>query len=162
VVARDKLRVSKNADKLKVVDANATIQRHAAASAACICTAHPKHPFMDSISSTRATKATAARSSPRLSPRHAGGQGQIEGVAVGPTTAFPGIDGCDCNPCCQGVGGAQGGVLRRRVRFGTQRLHRRNTQVESLVPVPYHFAARARTNVGTKGTCNLILVLTLT
>src|SRR3984893_1956793 len=29
VVSRDKLRVSKNAEKLKVVDANATIQRHA-------------------------------------------------------------------------------------------------------------------------------------
>ena len=29
VVSRDKLRVTKNADKLKVVDANATIQRHA-------------------------------------------------------------------------------------------------------------------------------------
>jgi S-(hydroxymethyl)glutathione synthase len=29
VVPRDKLRVSKNADRLKVVDANATIQRHA-------------------------------------------------------------------------------------------------------------------------------------
>ena len=29
VVPRDKLRVSKNADKLKVVDANAAIQRYA-------------------------------------------------------------------------------------------------------------------------------------
>jgi S-(hydroxymethyl)glutathione synthase len=48
VVARDKLRVSKNADKLKVVDANAAIQRHACTA----CGVHmygrienTKHPF---------------------------------------------------------------------------------------------------------------------
>jgi S-(hydroxymethyl)glutathione synthase len=48
VVARDKLRVSKNADKLKVVDANAAIQRHACTG----CGVHMygriennKHPF---------------------------------------------------------------------------------------------------------------------
>src|SRR6202790_3294597 len=48
VVPRDKLRVSKNAEKLKVVDANATIQRHACTG----CGVHmygrienTKHPF---------------------------------------------------------------------------------------------------------------------
>jgi S-(hydroxymethyl)glutathione synthase len=48
VVSRDKLRVSKNAEKLKVVDANATIQRHACTG----CGVHmygrienTKHPF---------------------------------------------------------------------------------------------------------------------
>ena len=48
VVPRDKLRVSKNADKLKVVDANAAIQRHACTA----CGVHmygrienTKHPF---------------------------------------------------------------------------------------------------------------------
>jgi S-(hydroxymethyl)glutathione synthase len=48
VVPRDKLQVSKNADKLKVVDANATIQRHACSQ----CGVHmygrienTKHPF---------------------------------------------------------------------------------------------------------------------
>src|SRR5258708_34281855 len=48
VVSRDKLRVSKNADKLKVVDANAAIQRHACTG----CGVHmygrienTKHPF---------------------------------------------------------------------------------------------------------------------
>ena len=48
VVPRDKLRVSKNGEKLKVVDANAPIQRHACAQ----CGAHmygrienQKHPF---------------------------------------------------------------------------------------------------------------------
>ena len=48
VVARDKLRVSKNSDKLKVVDANATIQRYACKD----CGVHmygrienTKHPF---------------------------------------------------------------------------------------------------------------------
>jgi S-(hydroxymethyl)glutathione synthase len=35
VVSRDKLRVSKNAEKLKVVDANATIQRHACTGCGC-------------------------------------------------------------------------------------------------------------------------------
>ena len=48
VVARDKLRVSKNADKLKIVDANAAIQRYACSG----CGVHmygrienTKHPF---------------------------------------------------------------------------------------------------------------------
>ena len=48
VVSRDKVRVSKNAEKLKVVDANATIQRHACTG----CGVHmygrienAKHPF---------------------------------------------------------------------------------------------------------------------
>ena len=48
VVPRDKLRVTKNAEKLKVVDANATIQRHACTG----CGVHmygrienTKHPF---------------------------------------------------------------------------------------------------------------------
>jgi S-(hydroxymethyl)glutathione synthase len=48
VVSRDKLRVTKNAEKLKVVDANATIQRHACKE----CGVHmygrienTKHPF---------------------------------------------------------------------------------------------------------------------
>ena len=48
MVARDKLRVAKNADRLKVVDANAAIQRHACTA----CGVHmygrienTKHPF---------------------------------------------------------------------------------------------------------------------
>jgi S-(hydroxymethyl)glutathione synthase len=48
VVSRDKIRVSKNAEKLKIVDANATIQRHACTG----CGVHmygrienTKHPF---------------------------------------------------------------------------------------------------------------------
>jgi len=88
VVPRDKLRVSKNADKLKVVDANAAIQRYACKD----CGVHmygrienTKHPFYGfdfihtelsrstgSILSTpsfRRTRAGRLPSSRRLSPR---------------------------------------------------------------------------------------------
>jgi S-(hydroxymethyl)glutathione synthase len=63
VVPRDKLRVSKNADKLKVVDANAAIQRYA-----CRDCTHST----GSISSTpsfQRTKAGRLRSSRHSSPR---------------------------------------------------------------------------------------------
>jgi S-(hydroxymethyl)glutathione synthase len=71
VVPRDKLRVSKNADKLKVVDANAAIQRYACKD----CGVHmygrienTKHPIL-STPSCRRTRAGRLPSSRRLSPR---------------------------------------------------------------------------------------------
>ena len=61
VVPRDKLRVTKNAEKLKIVDPNAAIQRHACTSAAFTCTAASRTPSirsMASISSTRSFRRT--------------------------------------------------------------------------------------------------------
>jgi S-(hydroxymethyl)glutathione synthase len=75
VVPRDKLGVSKNADKLEVVDANAAIQRYACKD----CGVHmygrienTKHPFYGSISSTpsfQRTRGGHLPSSRHLSPR---------------------------------------------------------------------------------------------
>ena len=75
VVSRDKLNVSKNADRLKVVDGNATIQRHACTA----CGVHmygrienSKHPFHDSTSCTPSfpgSKDGRLPNSPHSSPR---------------------------------------------------------------------------------------------
>ncbi len=118
VVPRDKLRVSKNADKLKVVDANAAIQRYACKD----CGVHmygrienTKHPFygFDFIH-TELSKDQGCRSIRLLDHRirHSArpdGRGPvpIEGVASR-TLRLPvaGLDGCHRHPCCEGIGEA--------------------------------------------------------
>src|SRR6266571_9157323 len=55
VVPRDKLRVTKNADKLKVVDANAAISGTPVGIAACICTAASRTQSIRSTGSISST-----------------------------------------------------------------------------------------------------------
>ncbi len=120
VVPRDKLRVSKNADKLKVVDANAAIQRYACRD----CGVHmygrienTKHPFygFDFIHTELskdqgwAPPEFAAFVSSIIESGTANGRGavSIEGAASGALRLpFAGLDGCDRHPRRQGVGGA--------------------------------------------------------
>ena len=123
VVPRDKLRVSKNADKLKVVDANAAIQRYACRD----CGVHMYGPHREHQASVlrvrfhphRAFKgpglgAARVRSIRLLDHRvrraaRANGRGavSIEGAASGALRLpFAGLDGCNRYPRRQGVGGA--------------------------------------------------------
>ena len=129
VVPRDKLRVSKNADKLKVVDANAAIQRHACTA----CGVHmygrienTKHPFhgLDfvhtELSNERGWSAPefAAFVSSIIEFRHSSRPDARDLLAAKGAAAravrlpFTGTDGCNSHPRSEGIGGAQGLISR--------------------------------------------------
>ncbi len=131
VVPRDKLRVTKNADKLKVVDANATIQRYACKE----CGVHmygrienTKHPFygFDFIHTELsrdqgwAPPEFAAFVSSIIESGHpagsdAGDPGSAEGArSRALRLPFAGADGCDCHSCRQAIGSL--GSLNERAR----------------------------------------------
>ena len=125
VVPRDKLRVTKNADKLKIVDPNAAIQRYACTD----CGVHmygrienAKHPFYGfdfvhtelsneqgwsppdfaAFVSSIIESGTPPNEMPAVRAR-------LTGLGLEPyRLPFTGTDGCNFNPCREGVWGAEG------------------------------------------------------
>src|SRR6516165_5742727 len=122
VVPRDKLRVSKNAEKLKVVDANAAIQRYTCKDCGVHRRPHREHQasvLRVRLHPYRAFKgpgldASRVRSIRLLDHRvrhaaRANGRRpvSIEGAASGALRLpLAGLDGCNRHPRRQGVGGA--------------------------------------------------------
>ena len=127
MVPRDKLSVTKNADKLKVVDANAAIQRYACTG----CGVHmygrienTKHPFygFDFIHTELskdqgwappefAAFVSSIIESGTPPDQMRGGPVAAEGAAARALRLpVAGADGCDRHPRRQGVGRAKGGV----------------------------------------------------
>ena len=122
VVSRDKLRVSKNADKLKVVDANAAIQRYACTA----CGVHmygrienTKHPFhgLDFVhTSERGWSAPefAAFVSSIIESRHSSRPDARDPLAAKGASAravrlpFAGTDGCNSHPHGEDIWGCSG------------------------------------------------------
>ena len=124
VVPRDKLSVSKNAERLKVVDSNAAIQRHACTA----CGVHmygrienSKHPFygfdfihteLSKEQGWAAPEFAAFVSSIIESGAPPDQMGRRPGPAEGTTSRtvrlpFAGSHGCDRDAPCQGIGGAE-------------------------------------------------------
>ena len=131
VVSRDKVKVTKNADKLKVVDANATIQRHACTG----CGVHmygrienTKHPFYGFDFVHTELSKEQGWSAPEFAAfvssiiesgarpeQMGGGPGPAEGTASRALRLpFAGPDGRDCHPRRQGFRRAQGLILASR------------------------------------------------
>ena len=129
VVPRDKLNVTKNADKLKVVDANAAIQRHACTE----CGVHmygrienTKHPFygFDFIHTELSkeqgwappefaafvSSIIESGTPPDQMPAIRARLKELQARALRLPVA--GADGCDRHPCRQGIGGAQSLITR--------------------------------------------------
>ena len=165
VVPRDKLSVTKNADKLKVVDPNAAIQRYACTG----CGVHmygrienTKHPFygFDFIHTELSDQPGWSRrnsphsfrrsSSPGFPRRDGGGPHEAEGTAPRALRLpFAGPHGCDRDPCRQGIRSAQG-----LIRFVTVARHVSPlcTSRERAPPLPIVLHDGER--VGVRGRCS--------